>query len=113
MAMRSFFSRLCHSPIPRRAAVTLGLWSRWLAAVPPSAARSMTRTTMKLKTVTLLAAITQLLAAICGIFSYVRLAQKLKWAGNGEWFVTEPIYLVGQIMMVVFLFVLFARQKSN
>jgi len=68
---------------------------------------------MKLKTVTLIAAIMQLLTLCCSIFSYVRLAQKLKWADNTEWFVMQPIYIVAHITMIVFLFVLFARQKSN
>ena len=68
---------------------------------------------MKLKTVTLLAAITQLLTVFCGIFNYARMVQKLKWANNAEWFVMQPIYVVADIMLVVFLFVLFARQKSS
>jgi hypothetical protein len=68
---------------------------------------------MKLKTITLLAAIMQLLTLCCSIFSVVKYVQKLKWADNADWFVTQPIYLLAHIMLVIFLFVLFARQKSN
>jgi ribose/xylose/arabinose/galactoside ABC-type transport system permease subunit len=68
---------------------------------------------MNLKTVTLVAGITQLLAMGGGIFNYIQFAPKLKWADNGAWFVTEPLFVVAQIMMAVFLFVLFARQKSK
>ena len=68
---------------------------------------------MRLKTVTLLAAITQLLTVLCSIFSYVRFFQKIRWADNAEWFLMQPIYLLGHIMLTVFLFTLVAKQKSN
>jgi hypothetical protein len=68
---------------------------------------------MKLKIITLIAAVMQLLALCCSIYSDVHLAQKLNWADNAQWFVTAPIYFAAQIMMVVFLFVLSAQQKSN
>ena len=68
---------------------------------------------MRLKTVTLLAAITQLLTVLCSIFSYVRFFQKIRWADNAEWFLMQPIYLLGHIMLAVFLFTLVAKQKSN
>jgi amino acid transporter len=68
---------------------------------------------MKLKTITLLAAIMQLVTLCCGVFSFVRYMQKLKWADNPDWFVTQPLYLIAHVTMVVFLFVLFARQKAS
>jgi uncharacterized membrane protein YgdD (TMEM256/DUF423 family) len=68
---------------------------------------------MSLKTVTLLAAVTQLLSVCCGIYTFIHMAQGLKWEYNAEWFVTQPIYLVAHIMLVVFLFTLFARQQSD
>ena len=71
------------------------------------------RTTMKLKTITLIAAIAQLLALVCGIFNFAHLIQKLTWADNAQLLVMQPIYLAAQIALVVFLFVLFARQQPN
>lgn len=68
---------------------------------------------MKLKTVTLFAAIMQLVTLCCGIFNYIHFLPKMQWAENWEWIVTQPIYLVSHVAMVIFLFVLFARQKSN
>jgi hypothetical protein len=82
-----------------------------LAAV--NATHNETQQTMKLKTITLIAAIMQLLTLCCGIFNYIRLVQKLTWADNAEWFVMQPLYLLASVSMVLFLFVLFARQKSN
>jgi hypothetical protein len=69
---------------------------------------------MSLKVATLLAAITQLLTVFCGIFTYARMLQHhTDWKYNAEFLVTDPIYLIADIMLVVFLFTLFARQKSN
>jgi TRAP-type C4-dicarboxylate transport system permease small subunit len=68
---------------------------------------------MKLKTVTLITAIMQLVTLCCGIFSYVRFLPKMKWEDNAEWIAMQPIYLVSQVTMVLFLFVLFARQNSK
>jgi uncharacterized membrane protein YgdD (TMEM256/DUF423 family) len=68
---------------------------------------------MKLKTITLLAAITQLLSVLCGIYISAPLVKKLNWADNADWFVTTPIHLLGGIMLAVFLFALAARQNAN
>lgn len=68
---------------------------------------------MNLRAVTLIAAITQLAALLCGVYSYVHYAQKLKWADNADFFIMQPVYIVANIMLVVFLFFLFARQKPN
>ena len=68
---------------------------------------------MKLKTVTLLAAITQILSVFCGMYNSAHLVKKLNWADNSDWFVTTPIHLLGGIMLTVFLFTLAARQKAN
>lgn len=64
---------------------------------------------MKLKTVTLFVATMQLLALCCSIFSYVRFLPKM----DAEWIVMQAIYLVSEIALVIFFFVLFARQKSE
>ena len=68
---------------------------------------------MKLKTATVLAAATQLLSAVCGIFVFARMAPKLRWPDNADWFVEQPLSVFAQIMLAVFLFVLVARQKST
>jgi hypothetical protein len=68
---------------------------------------------MKLRTVTLLAAITQLLVLICSIYNYVHMVFRLKWADNAEYFLLQPVYCIAQFMLTVFFFVLFARQKSQ
>jgi hypothetical protein len=68
---------------------------------------------MTLKVITLIAALTQLLTVFCSVFSTARYAAKLKWADNAEWFVMQPIYLLAHVVLVIFLFVLFARQKST
>jgi hypothetical protein len=68
---------------------------------------------MKFKTLTLLAAITQLLTMFCQIFGFAHSLQTVKWADNKEFLVTEPIYVVAQILFVVFMFMLYARQKSS
>ena len=68
---------------------------------------------MKLRTVTLLAAITQLLALLCGIYNYIKLISRLDWEVNTEYFLIQPVFIIAQIMLAVFLFVLFARQKPQ
>lgn len=66
-----------------------------------------------LKIITLMAAITQSLAVLCSLFSFVQMAGKLKWEDNANFFVMQPVFITAEIMMAVFLFVLFSRQKSN
>ena len=68
---------------------------------------------MNLRSITLLAAITQLLALVFGIFSFVRFALKLRWTDNWEFYVGQPFYLLSHVMLTVFLFVLVARQKNR
>ncbi len=68
---------------------------------------------MRLKSVTFLAAITQLLRVLMSTFNYARMFQRLTWADNADFFVGQAIYVVADIMLVVFLFTLFARQKES
>ena len=67
---------------------------------------------MNLKTVTLIAAVTQAASVAGHLISTARLVQKLKWVDNAEWFLLQPVSLLGQIMLVVFLFTLVAKQKQ-
>ena len=67
---------------------------------------------MDLKTATLLAAITQSLAVAGYVLSYVNLLGKLSWHTNPEYVLLQPIYLLSHIMLAVFLFAFYRRQKS-
>ncbi len=73
---------------------------------------------MKLKTITLIAAIAQLLALLCQSLQWVQMLVRLI-GGNGSWHyewpyvLSMPIYLFSGIMLVIFLFTLSARQKNN
>jgi hypothetical protein len=68
---------------------------------------------MRLKSITLVAAIAHLLTVFAGIFSYIRLLQRMGWSGSAEFFVMQPIYIIANITLTVFLFVLVSRQKGN
>jgi len=68
---------------------------------------------MKLKTITLITAIVQLIAGFCGLFETVPLFFTLSWSVNKAFFVFKPIYLAAHIMIAVFLFTLAFRQKNN
>jgi hypothetical protein len=50
---------------------------------------------------------------LCAVFADIRLLQRLSWAENPDWFSMQPIYMLAQIMLIVFLFFLFAGQKSS
>lgn len=69
------------------------------------------QTIMQLRTITLCVAIMQVVTLFCGVISFFRYIQKVSWADNAEWFVMQPLYLISHFTMVVFFFVLFARQK--
>ncbi len=53
------------------------------------------------------------IAVLCGIYGFARHVQKLKWADNADWFVTAPIFLLGGIMLTIFIFTLAARQNKK
>ena len=70
---------------------------------------------MKLKSVTLLAAITQLLSLLFGVINYVKFLMHV-----GRWDVERlfdiigwSIHIVAALMLAVFLFTLVSRQKTN
>ena len=68
---------------------------------------------MNLKSITLLAAITQLVTLLYSMFWFVKEATKLRLTDNWEFFVGQPLYLLSNITLTVFLFVLFSRQKNG
>jgi hypothetical protein len=73
---------------------------------------------MNLKTVTLFAAITQLLAVLCGLAVCIRnvielVAGHMEWKYNWMYLLTEPFYLLAGAALTVFLFTLFAKQGKN
>ncbi len=68
---------------------------------------------MNLRSVTLLAAIGQIAAILVSVANFARLAPRLHWTDNWEYFVSTPFYLFAEIAMAVFLFTLFARQKKG
>ena len=69
---------------------------------------------MRLKTVTLIAAIAQsldLAVQLAGIFRMI-FVEKLEWSMNRFLLIEEPIWILAQITLVIFLFTLYARQKQ-
>ena len=68
---------------------------------------------MNLRSVTLLAAIGQVAAVLVSVVNFAKLATRLHWTDNWEYFLSTPFYLFAQITMAVFLFTLFARQKNG
>ena len=72
------------------------------------------RTNMRLKTVTLIAAIAQSLALAVQLVDIFRMifVEKLEWSMNRYLFIEEPIWVLAQITLVIFFFALYARQKQ-
>lgn len=68
---------------------------------------------MKLRTITKIAAITQLLALFCLLVNYARLVSGTTWENNAAFLLTQPVYILAQAMLVAFLFFLVARQHNN
>ena len=73
---------------------------------------------MRLKTLTLVAAISQLLALLCSIASCIRSLMELidgqmEWKHNWLYILTMPVYLFAGIMLTLFLFTLALKQKNN
>ena len=67
---------------------------------------------MDLRTATLLAGIAQSIAVLCYAFNYVHLLGRLSWSVNAEILVMQPVYLLSHIMLAVFLFAFYVRQKT-
>lgn len=69
---------------------------------------------MRLKTVTLIAAIAQSLALAVQFVGFFRMifVEKLEWSMNRYLFIEEPIWILAQTTLVIFLFTLYARQKQ-
>jgi hypothetical protein len=77
-----------------------------------------TTTSVKLKTITLLAAIAQLLAVLCSLASCPRSLMELvggqmEWKHSWLYLSTMPVYLFAGIMFTIFLFTLAVKQKNN
>jgi hypothetical protein len=73
---------------------------------------------MKLKTITMLAAIGQLLALFCLIAQMIRSLVQLanggsKWEYEWMYILSMPVFLFSGIMLTVFLFTLAVKQKDN
>ena len=73
---------------------------------------------MNLKTVTLFAAVTLLLANLCQITSDIRGLMELasghvKFEQSWLYFLTMPFYLLAWIALDVFLFTLAVKQKND
>ena len=73
---------------------------------------------MRLRTATLFAAITQLLAVLCMAVSNIRSLTELikgpmKWNDNWMYLLSMPVYLLSQIALTVFLFNLVVKQNKN
>jgi hypothetical protein len=69
---------------------------------------------VRLKTVTLIAAIAQSLALAVQIFEFVQMifVEKLRWSSNYSLLIGQPIWIFAQLMLVIFFFTLYARQKQ-
>jgi hypothetical protein len=61
---------------------------------------------MKLRTITLIAGIAQLITLLCGFVTYF-------WPGAIHWRVTQPFYLLAHAAVVMFFFTLVARQNNE
>ncbi|HTP89871.1 MAG TPA: hypothetical protein VMJ34_23155 [Bryobacteraceae bacterium] len=68
---------------------------------------------MSLKAVTLIAAITQLLASIAAVWWFVKDVIDIQARNNVQFLITQPIFLISNFALVAFLFVLFSRQKGK
>jgi hypothetical protein len=73
---------------------------------------------MNLKSVTLVAAITQLLVVFCNLAACIRTLMEvvsghMEWKYNWLYLLSEPFYLLAGIALAVFLFTLFAKQGKN
>lgn len=68
---------------------------------------------MKLRSITKIAAITQLLSVLCGIYNFIRLVRQITWSANREVLLLQPVYLVANITLTIFLFTLVSRQKQD
>jgi hypothetical protein len=69
---------------------------------------------VRLKTVTLIAAIAQSLALVAQAISISQMifVEKLAWSRNWYVLIEEPVWFLAQLTLVIFLFTLFARQKQ-
>jgi hypothetical protein len=68
---------------------------------------------MKLKQITLLAAIAQLLALLGNGFNALKFLTGPLAPGQSSLLITMPLTLLAQAMLVWFLFVLFSRQRAE
>jgi hypothetical protein len=69
---------------------------------------------VRLKTVTLIAAIAQSLALAVQVYEFFQmiLVEKLRWSSNRSLLIEQPIWIFAQITLVMFFFALYARQKQ-
>lgn len=69
---------------------------------------------MRLKTVTLVAAVAQSLALVVQVYEFIQmiLVERLRWSSNRSLIIEQPVWIFAQTMLVVFFFTLYARQKQ-
>ena len=69
---------------------------------------------MRLKTVTLIAAIAQSLALVVQVYEFLQMifVERMRWPSNRSLFIEQPIWIFAQITLVIFFFALYARQKQ-
>ena len=67
---------------------------------------------MKLKTVTLIAAVAQLLSLFCTIYNFAQLMPRLRWAETPQACIMQPIYLVARVTLVLIFCLFYVSDKS-
>ena len=68
---------------------------------------------MKLKSVTIAAAIAQVAATLVMIASYVYELQSLKWSDNWRYLASAPVWIIAHATFALFLITLATRQKGQ
>ena len=68
---------------------------------------------MNLRTATLLVAITQCLDALGSTFNLVHNLMELTWRRGWQYLIMSPVYILADIALAIFFFVLYSRQKST
>lgn len=68
---------------------------------------------MNLRSVTLLAAIGQILGTLFLAATFVSNFAKLRWTDNPIYMLGEPFYIFSHAAVAAFLFTLFAKQKKG
>ena len=68
---------------------------------------------MNLRKATSYACGLQFLALLANVYNYLGLFSRLHWEDNKEFFIMQPIWLLANAAMVLFLFVLLSDLKKS